>query len=129
MTRSIARSLAIAALTLVAWGLGQIIYIVAICPAHRAWVRVERGESTVVLDSGEGVARPGDAIFVCETPHHVGPILWHEDLGCFCAPATISPATLAQSVNGSCMIDKLRPARTDQSGACRFARCSHHENF
>ena len=129
MTGSVIRSIAIAALTLSAWGLGQITYIVAICPAHRAWVRARTGGSPVVLDSGEGVARPGDAIFVCETPHHIGPILWHEDLGCYCAPATISPVNLSKTVNGSCTVDKLLPTRDDQWGACRYARCSHHENF
>jgi hypothetical protein len=129
VTRAITRSIAIAALTLIVWGLGQITYIVAICPAHRAWVRAQGGESTVVLDSGEGVARPGDAIFVCETAHRIGPILWHEDLGCYCAPATISPSTLSKTVNGSCAVDKPFPLRDDQWGACRFARCSHHENF
>jgi hypothetical protein len=128
VTRSVIRSIAIAALTLSAWGLGQITYIVAICPAHRAWVRAQTGGSPVVLDSGEGVARPGDAIFVCETPHHIGPILWHEDLGCYCAPA-IDPVNLSKTVNGSCTVDKLTPARDDQWGACRYARCSHHENF
>ena len=79
MSAGVVRSIAVAALTLSLWGLGQIVYIVAICPAHRAWVRAQTGTSAVVLDSGEGVARPGDAIFVCETPHHIGPILWHED--------------------------------------------------
>jgi hypothetical protein len=129
VTGSVVRSIAIAALTLSTWGLGQIAYIVAICPAHRAWVRAQTERSPVVLDSGEGVARPGDAIFVCETPHRSGPILWHEDLGCYCAPATISPADLSKTVNGSCTVDKPLPARDDQWGACRYARCSHHENF
>jgi hypothetical protein len=125
----IARSIAIAASTLLIWSLGQIAYIVAICPPHHAWVRAQAGQSTVVLDSGEGVARPGDAIFVCETPHHLGPILWHEDLGCFCAPVTITVERLSKSVNGSCTIDKLAPSRDDDWGACRYARCGHHENF
>jgi hypothetical protein len=129
MTRGVTRSIAIAALTLGLWGVGQITYIVAICPAHRAWVRAQRNQSSVVLDSGEAVARPGDAIFVCETPHHIGPILWHEDLGCYCAPAAMSPTTLSRAVNGSCTVDKPFPARDDQWGACRYARCSHHENF
>jgi len=129
MTPGIARSIAVAALTLSVWGLGQITYIVAICPAHRAWVRAQSDQSTVVLDRGEGVARPGDAIFVCETPHHIGPLLWHEDLGCFCAPRTTSLETLAKAVNGSCAVDKPFPARDDQWGACRYARCSRHENF
>lgn len=129
MIGGIARSLAIALVTLSVWGLGQIAYIVAICPAHRAWLRAQDHTSAVVLDSGEGVARPGDAIFVCETPHYIGPVLWHEDLGCYCAPATISPAILSKTVNGSCTVDKPFPARDDQWGACRYARCSHHENF
>jgi len=129
MTRGITRSIAIAALTLSLWGVGQITYIVAICPPHRAWVRAQSHQSSVVLDRGEAVARPGDAIFVCETPHHIGPILWHEDLGCFCAPAVMTPATLSKAVNGSCTVDKPFPARDDQWGACRYARCSHHENF
>jgi hypothetical protein len=129
VTRHIIRSVAIAALTLSVWGLGQITYIIAICPAHRAWLRAQASESTIVLDKGEGVARAGDAIFVCETPHRLGPIFWHEDLGCYCAPATISPANLSKTVNGSCTVDKPFPARDDQWGACRYARCSHHENF
>jgi hypothetical protein len=123
------RSIVIAALTLSVWGLGQITYIVAICPAHRAWVRAQADPSSVVLDSGEGVARPGDAIFVCETPHHIGPIFWHEDLGCYCAPTSITAAGLSRSVNGSCAVDKPFPARDDQWGACRYARCSHHAKF
>jgi hypothetical protein len=127
--RAVSRSIAIAVLTLAVWGLGQITYIVAICPPHRAWVRAHADTSTVVLDSGEGVARPGDAIFVCETPHHIGPILWHEDLGCFCAPETVSVERLSTSVNGSCTVDKLFPTRDDTWGACRHARCNHHENF
>ena len=129
MIRPIVRSAAIAVLALLIWGLGQIAYIVAICPPHRAWVRARGGQSTIVLDSGEGVARAGDAIFVCETAHHIGPILWYEDLGCYCAPATISADTLAQRVSGSCFVDKPAPLRSDTSGACRRARCSHHENF
>jgi len=129
VTRAIARSIAVALITLATWGLGQIIYIVAICPPHRAWLRAQANTSTVVLDSGEGVARPGDAIFVCETAHHIGPLLWHEDLGCFCAPASISTEQLSSAVNGSCVVDKPLPARDDEWGACRHARCSHHENF
>ena len=129
MIRAVTRSIVIAVITLAIWGLGQITYIVAICPPHRAWVRAQADAATVVLDSGEGVARPGDAIFVCETPHHVGPLLWHEDLGCFCAPAAVSPAQLSQAVNGSCVVDKPFPARDDAWGSCRHARCNHHENF
>jgi hypothetical protein len=127
--RAVTCSIVIAVITLAIWGLGQITYIVAICPPHRAWVRAQADAATVVLDSGEGVARPGDAIFVCETPHHVGPLLWHEDLGCFCAPAAVSPAQLSQAVNGSCVVDKPFPARDDAWGSCRHARCNHHENF
>jgi hypothetical protein len=129
MSRGIARSITIAALTLSIWGLGQITYIVAICPAHRAWMRARGGIPIVVLDSGEGVARPGDAIFVCETPHRIGPVIAHEDLDCYCAPATITAASLSKTVNGSCTVDKPFPARDDQWGSCRHARCSHHENF
>jgi hypothetical protein len=129
MIQSITRSLGVGALTLIAWGLGQIVYIVAICPPHRAWVRAQSDQSAVVLDTGEGVARPGDAIFVCQTPHHIGPLLWHEDLGCYCAPVTLSAEALSKNVNGSCTIDKASPSRDDEWGACRFARCSHHENF
>lgn len=129
MTRAIAHSFAIAALTLLVWGAGQITYIIAVCPPHRAWVRAHNGESSIVLETGEGVARPGDAIFVCETPHHVGPILWHEDLRCYCAPTTMTPQILSERVNGSCTVDKPFPARTDEWGACRYARCSDHADF
>ena len=128
MICSISRSIVIGALTLSTWGAGQILYIVAFCPPHRVWTHVQRGDSVVVLDHGETVARPGDAIFVCETPHGTGPILWHQDLSCYCAPASITAEQLSRTLTGSCTIDKRSPARDDDYGACRFARCSHHEN-
>lgn len=128
MTNSVYRSIAIGALTLGVWAAGQILWIVAFCPSHQAWTRAQHEDNVVVLDRGERVARPGDAIFVCETPHSTGPILWHEDLGCYCAPAATTAEQLSRIVNGSCTLDKASPTRADQWGACRFARCSQHED-
>jgi hypothetical protein len=129
MNRSVARASVVGLLTLAVCGIGQIVYIVAICPPHRAWVRARHDAQAVVLDSGEGVARPGDAIFVCETPHRLGPIVFHEDLACYCAPASISQHALSDAVLGRCTLDKPNPSRADAWGACRYARCAYHENF
>jgi len=129
LRQSLARSFGVGIATIAVWGLAQLVYVVILCPPHRAWERVRNDQSPIVLDNGEGVARPGDAIFVCDTPHAIGPFEWHRDLGCYCAPSDIPVDTLAASVGGTCTIDKPRPGRDDDWGACRFARCSHHADF
>jgi hypothetical protein len=129
MKRAIGRSIRVGLLAIGVWTLGQIIYIVVLCPPHHAWRRVQSGESEIVVDRGEGVARAGDAIFVCEMPHTTGPITWHLDLDCYCAPATITTARLFMDVGGTCAVDKPVPTREDAWGACRYARCSHHVDF
>jgi hypothetical protein len=129
MTGGAGRSIGIALLTLAVWVLGQVFYIVAFCQPHNAWKRVQTGDSQVVLDRGEGVARAGDAIFVCEVPHRSGPIEWHLDLMCYCAPATVGADLLSASLGGSCTVDKLVPTRNDEWGSCQRAHCNRHVDF
>jgi hypothetical protein len=127
--RAVGRSIGIALATLAAWALAQVVYIVGLCPPHHAWQRIQSGESDVVLDGGERVAGPGDAIFVCETPHTTGPIQWHIDIGCYCAPASVSADRLSAYLGGTCTVNKPLPTREDVWGACRYARCSSHVDF
>lgn len=129
MTAALGRTIGIALLTLTVWMLGQAVYIVAFCQPHNAWKRVQTGASQVVLDHGEGVARAGDAIFVCERPHLSGPIAWHRDLMCYCAPATVTADRLSASLGGSCTVDKPVPTREDDWGACQRAHCNRHVDF
>lgn len=113
-----------AALTLILWLVAQAGANALLCPPHLAWLRVQAEPSAIVLEQGERVARPGDAIFVCERTHRSGVIAWHKDLDCYCAPAAMTAADLGRRMNGSCVIDKIAPLRSDDWGACRYARCS-----
>lgn len=111
-------------------GIGELVYFVALCPPHRAWMRTsvaggDHGRSVVVQDRGAGVARPGDAIYVCTTPHCIGP-LCHEDRACYCAPIELGAPALGRAVGGDCTVDNRRPSRDDDFGACRRARCDQH---
>ena len=129
MSAPVWRSIAIALATIGVWALAQVVYVAGFCQPHHAWQRVRSGASEVVVDRGEGVARPGDAIFVCETPHAIGPFEWHRDLDCYCAPADTPVARLSDDLRGTCMISQPFPSRADDFGACRHARCSHHVDF
>jgi hypothetical protein len=80
----------------------------------------------VIRDTGYVFARQGDAIFACTTPHSLGPITWHQDLDCYCAPATMSAAAVGQRLGGECRVDQLTPSRTATTGACRQAHCFEH---
>src|SRR5947207_15685263 len=111
------------------WGLLQLVFIVSFCPPHNAWERIRRGESDIVVDPGERIARPGEAIFSCERPHATGPIVWHFDLDCYCAPASVSPQDVATRIGGTCVADKLHPTSADNWGACRYSRCNHDLEF
>ena len=124
MKRGIVRSLGIGLLTVLIDLIAQACAIETLCPQHRAWERVHEGRSDLVLDDGDRVARPTDAIFTCETPHVTGPIVWHTDLGCYCAPATATAETVAVLVGGRCVLDKAHPTPADSTGACRHAHCA-----
>jgi hypothetical protein len=113
-----------AAVAIVLWLLAQLAATVLLCQPHHAWQRVQADPAASVLTQGERIARAGDAIFVCETPHHTGPLVWHLDLECYCAPAAITATQLATAVGGSCTVDKIAPSRSDDWGACRYSRCS-----
>jgi hypothetical protein len=96
----------------------------AFCGRHRAWVRHQQGSTEPIIRAGVLVARPGDAIFVCHTEHRFeGWLARHDDLGCYCAPATLTAADVGRRLGGDCSIDQLHPSRTDERGACLHARC------
>jgi hypothetical protein len=126
VTRSMAASATGAAIALTLWLGAQAAYTAFMCPPHLAWTRAHSGQSGVVLERSERVARPGDAIFLCEAPHRSGPVLWHMDLNCYCAPASLSAADVGQKLGGTCSVDKPHPLRSDAAGACRYARCGAH---
>ena len=123
MKRAILRSFGVAALTLVIGVLGKLAYVVWLCPEHRASERVQAGQTDVILDHGYRYARADEAIYVCTVPHRIGSFLLHEELGCYCAPSSLGAEALGRSLDGSCRIDHLHAARTDDSGACRHAHC------
>ena len=123
MTRAILRSFGVAALTLLVGGAGDLLYVAALCPAHRDWQRVRDGRTSVVLDSGYRYARPDERIYVCTVPHTIGSVVIHQDLNCYCAPADVTGEALGRSLNGSCAADHLHALRVDETGACRHAHC------
>ena len=120
------RVLVAALVALALRGLVQVAYSTYFCPPRRALEAVRSGATDTVLDRGERVARIGDAIFTCETEHRAGPFVLHQDLDCYCAPAIMSAGQVGDVVHGSCTVDHLAPLRTDPTGSCRFARCSHY---
>jgi hypothetical protein len=101
----------------------------AFCQRRLAWQRVNSGVSPVILDNGFGVARPGDAIFACESSHCFdGVLACHPDLDCVCAPATLGAEQVGalMAPAGRCVVDQPAPSLADESGACRHARCGEH---
>ena len=126
MTRAILRSIAIAAATLLVGGAGDALWLFAFCPRHHAWQRVHDQRSPVVVSSSYAVARPGDAVYSCTTPHRVATIAIHEDLDCYCAPAPFDARTLGARIGGDCALDNAHPTRDDDFGACRHAGCGEH---
>jgi hypothetical protein len=121
---SLFRSGIAAAFSLLLWAAAELAAVTFMCPDGLAWVRVRSGASTVVMDRGEQIARPGDAIFTCETPHAVGPFLLHHDLGCYCASRETSAAQVSEIVGGLCAVDTLQPAPDDAGSACHYGHCS-----
>ena len=124
MRHAIARSVRSGALTLVVWGLARLTYAILLCPSHQAWVRARASESTAIVERGERVAPPGDAILVCETWHRIGPVNLHRDLDCVCAPETLTADAAGAQMAGSCFVDKTSPTFSDDWGRCRHDRCN-----
>jgi hypothetical protein len=125
MKAALFRSFLAAGAALLLWAAAQFGAIAFICPDGRAWRRVHSGASTLVMDRGEQIARPGDGIFTCDTPHAVGPFMMHRDLACYCAPRQTSAADVSDLVGGSCTVDTLEPTPDDATSACRYGRCSN----
>jgi hypothetical protein len=111
---------------IVLWATLQVVSVVWLCGPHHAWLRWQDGDRDVVLDSGERVARPNDAIFLCEHPHKTAAFAWHTDLDCECAPRSLSAEQVGQSLAGSCVVDKPTPTPDDNWGSCQYSRCSDH---
>jgi hypothetical protein len=126
MSSAMKRALLAAFIALAVRGAFQLAYSTYFCPTRRVLESVASGKTDVVAERGERVARIGDAIFTCETEHRAGPIVLHHDLDCFCAPAIMSAAEVAERVHGSCEVDHLSPLRSDSTGSCHFARCNHY---
>ena len=126
MRGAVIRSIAVAVSTLLLIGVAHVIHDVALCSRHRAWKRVHDQRSPVIRDSGYAFARPGDAIYACVTPHALGPITWHQDLDCYCAPGTVGAQELSRLLGGQCVVDQPVPTRSDASGGCRHGHCFEH---
>jgi hypothetical protein len=124
MRYAIGRSIRAAALTLVVWGLARLTYNLWLCPRHQAWGRAQAGERSPIVERGDRVAPPGDAILVCETWHYIGPFSVHRDLDCYCAPQTLTADAAGALVTGSCFVDKSYPTSSDDWGLCRYDRCN-----
>jgi hypothetical protein len=104
------------------WGGAQLAYAAWLCPPHRRWSAATGGTRTVVVERGERRARDGDAVWVCETPHDVGPIRLHFDLDCHCAPQTVSVDEIQTRVHGTCTLDGPLAGVS----RCADARCNHY---
>lgn len=120
--RQIARSSAIAVGTLVVGGLLDVFYVGVLCPKAARAQQAARHEP-VVIDSGFRFALPGEMIVSCTTPHRLGPVAFHEDLDCYCVPASTDVVALGSRVGGNCTVDKATPTRADTGGICRHAHC------
>jgi hypothetical protein len=126
MKRALLWSAAVALATVGILGGVEYVHFRAYCEHHLAWKRVQANPLAVVRDDGFAVARVGDAIYSCSVVHCFGPLGCHDDLSCYCGPATLGSAAVGQIVGGMCAVDKVEPLRTDAFGACRFARCDQH---
>ena len=125
MRAALLRSSVAAIISLLLWAAAQFAVVTLMCADGHAWARVHSGASTVIMDRGEGIARPGDGIFTCDTPHAIGPFLMHRDLACYCAPRQTSAAQVSELVGGVCTVDTLQPTPDDATSACRYGRCSN----
>jgi len=119
MSHAVARAVGTGILTIVVWVLATFL----LCSRHQKWVRAQADGASAIVERGERVAPPGDAILVCETWHHVGPFAVHRDLDCYCAPRTLTADAAGSEVSGSCYVDKPDPSFADDWGRCRYGRC------
>jgi hypothetical protein len=118
MARAVLRSLLVAAITVAVGLAGHAAYF-ALCPRHRAFDRVARGATRVILDGGYGVARAGDRVFACTVQHCFAPGWCHRDARCSCAAGLDARAVAARLGDaGEC--------RLDEGEACPGARCEDH---
>ena len=116
MTHPVRASVAVAAGALLIIGAAHVLYDSTFCSRHARWVRVHDYHDPVIRDTGYAFARPGDAIYACTTPHALGPIVvWHQDLDCYCAPATMGADAVGRLLGGQCIVDKPAPSRSDAS--------------
>ena len=124
IARSMARSLAAAAITAAVLVAANWVDFAAFCRGHRAFVRRQDGRSDVIRADGYMVARPSDSIYACTVQHcFAGALDCHADLGCYCAPATLGADRLGTLIGGACSVDQPHPSRDDDHGGCRRARC------
>jgi hypothetical protein len=126
MTEAMWRSVRGGAAAMLLWSAAEVAHIAWFCEPHDAWLAAQTPGPHVVLARGERVAGAGDALLVCATTHRTGPIVWHQDLDCFCAPADLTVAEVERAVDGTCRVDHATPSLGDDTGSCRFARCTHH---
>ena len=122
IARGICRTIAVVLATLAVAGAGEVIYIVLLCPSAHLARRAARGEA-VVVDTGYRFALPDERIATCTAPHRLGPLVVHQDFGCYCVPSDVDISVLDQAFGGRCTIDKQRPTRVDDTGICRRAHC------
>ena len=118
MSRAVRRTAGAAAVALALWGGVQIVYNTVLCPPHRVWETYNDGEAVVIVDRGERQLRVQDALFVCEIPHRAGPLVLHQDLNCYCAPASMTVEQVAARVGGTC--DEERQFASGRSCGGRF---------
>lgn len=128
MWRAISRSVLIGAVTIVAAGVVAFANVRFLCNERQAWIQAHTGDSVVRLSHPYRVPRARDAIFVCETPHRVGPLVLHTDLYCVCAPAATPVAALQLTVGEGTACTLKSPATDDQvlARACVPAYCDEH---
>lgn len=128
MWRAISRSVLIGAATIVAAGAVAFANVRFFCTERQAWVHAHTGEPVVRLSHPYRVPRRQDAIFVCETPHRVGPLVLHTDLYCVCAPPSTPIAPLALAVGEGTTCTLKSPATDDPvlARACAPAYCDEH---
>jgi hypothetical protein len=109
-----------AAVALAVWSLFQAAHVVWLCEPHRVWKADQAGKASVVVARSERQRRHGDALFVCEAPHRVGPVVLHQDLDCYCAPREMSAAAVAARLGGVCVADEAG----ENGGRCGGRYCN-----
>lgn len=109
------------------------------CAEHRAAVSARAGAP--IATRGYAQARPGDALYRCESRHCPAlpapggrsylTALCHDDLGCYCARGGTEEHEVARRLVGDapgparCELAARAP-RADDAGPCPAARCLKH---